>query len=99
MKNIPSRIAAVLLLAGGTALLTGCQAGTPVLDRTLDVTSLPTPASPVPATSPAKPADQTMGLDLHFGGTSFGLNCATDSVSTGTNGTTAVECSWKTSDR
>lgn len=96
MKNSTPRIAAVLALAAGALLLTGCQS-TPRLDRTLDVTALPTAPASTPA--PATPAPQTAGLDLHLGASTFGITCATDSAGDTKSGTAALMCSWKSADR
>lgn len=94
MKNFTPRIAAVLALACGALVLTGCQGPAPAFDRALDVTALPA-ATSAPATTPAP----TAGLDLHFGASTFGITCATDSAGDSQSGTAALMCSWKSGTR
>lgn len=87
------------MLAGGALLLTGCQSPGTQFDRALDVTTAPQGA--VPAATPAadKTSAPTAGLDLHFGASTFGITCATDSAGDGTQGTAALMCSWKSGTR
>lgn len=82
------------LAVAAAMLLTGCQAGTPEFARTLSVTSLPSVTDATPKDAPETDPGQSVGLDLHFGATSFGLNCSTDSLGDSTRGTAAVICSW-----
>lgn len=82
------RTAAVLLLAGGAVLLSGCQPVS-VLNRTVDVTPVPIPETP-------EPPGHFAGVDLHFLDATFGITCATDSVGDSTRGTAALMCSWRT---
>jgi hypothetical protein len=95
MKNFTPRVTAVLALACGALVLTGCQASGPGFDRTLDVTPVPTASAPASETTTAP----TAGLDVHFGPATFGITCATDSAGDSSHGTAALMCSWKSGDR
>jgi hypothetical protein len=91
VKDSRPRTAAKLLLAGGALLLTGCQPVS-VLNRTVDVTTAPAPASEAAS-------GHSAGMDLHFLDATFGITCATDSVGDSTRGTAALMCSWRTGPR
>lgn len=89
--TLVSRALAVLLFSVSALALTGCQSD-PGFDRSVSLTTIPAPDfEPAP--------EKSAGLDLHFGGSTFGFTCATDSAGDTTRGTAALICTWSTSPR
>jgi hypothetical protein len=91
VKGSLPRTAAMLLLAAGAMLLTGCQP-VYVVSRTVDVTP-----DHAPITEEA--SGNSAGMDLHLGSATFGITCATDSAGDSTRGTAALMCTWRTAPR
>lgn len=79
------RLCAAIILASSTLALTGCQDG--ALYRTVHI-------SPAPSPEFTPDAEESAGINIHFGAAAFKFTCAADSVGDGARGTAALICTW-----